>query len=274
MPSSISESENPSRSVKRSVLGPASAGGSGGWLLSVRWVLSHLFVLAMVVIMISLGLWQIRRLEERQQRNSQISAIVETEPREIEMLLASPTLPPAHTPALVVGRYLNEHSFLVANRTYDTEPGNWLVTPLELRDTTVVAISRGWVPRLWAAGVHDQDLSAPEGEVVVVGSAFKSVDGGRIGSDDVAILTELNRLDLDRVRELTGLEVADLWVQLAEQHPNTQQSSGVSLPIPVPSESLDDGPHLSYAFQWFFFSAGAIVVYGLMLRRRHRESLR
>lgn len=271
MPSSISEPENSTRSVKGSTVRPVS---SPGWLFSTRWVLSHLFVLAMVVTMINLGFWQIRRLEERQDRNSEISAIVEAEPQEIESLLSLPTLPPEHTPALVVGRYSDEHSFLVANRTFDTEPGNWLVTPMELSDGTVVVISRGWVPRLWAAGVHEQDLSAPDGEVVVVGRAFRSVGGGSIGSDDIAVLTELNRLDLDRVVELTGLAVADLWVQLNEQQPDAQRPGAASLPIPVPPESLDDGPHLSYAFQWFFFSAGAVVVYGLILRRRHRESSR
>lgn len=263
------------QSVKRSAKHPAS---SEGRLFSTRWILSHLFVLAMVVSMINLGFWQIRRLEERQERNSEISAVLETEPQAIETLLALPTLPPDHTPALVVGRYLDEHSFLVANRTYDTEPGNWLVTPMELTDGTVVVISRGWVPRLWAAGVHEQDLSAPDGEATVLGRAFSSVGGGSIGGDDIAVLTELNRLDLDRVRELTGLAVADLWVQLdeqqSEQQLDAQQPGIVSLPISVPPESLDDGPHLSYAFQWFFFSAGAIVVYGLILRRRHRESLR
>ena len=50
--------------------------------------------------------------------------------------------------------------------------------------------------------------------MIVVGRAFSSVGGGSIGKNDIAILTELNRLDLDRVTELTGLTVADLWVQL------------------------------------------------------------
>ncbi|NIR40461.1 MAG: SURF1 family protein, partial [Actinobacteria bacterium] len=48
------------------------------------------------------------------------------------------------------------------------------------------------------------------------------------------------------------------------------------LPIPVPPASLDEGPHLSYAFQWFFFSVGTVVAYGLILRRqlrpRHEEA--
>lgn len=239
------------------------------WVLSGRWILSHLFVVTIVVAMINLGFWQMRRLEERRQQNNEISAVLEAAPQEIESLLASPTLPPDHTPAVVVGSYLDEQSFLVANRTYESEPGNWLVTPMELADGKVVVVSRGWVPRLWAAGVQDNDLSAPDGEVVVVGRAFASVQGGSIGTDDIAILKELNRLDLDRVFELTGLDVADLWVQLEQQQP-----SAATLPVPVPPVSLDDGPHLSYAFQWFFFSAGAVVVYALILRRRHRELLR
>lgn len=239
---------------------------------SFRWILSHLFVLAMVVVMINLGFWQMRRLEERRDQNSEIRAALEAEPQEIGTLLVSPTTPPDHTSTVVSGSYLDEHSFLVANRTYETEPGNWLVTPLELADGTVVVVSRGWVPRLWAAGVRSDDLSAPAGEVTVTGRVFSSVGGGSIGTNEIAVLTELNRLDLDRVAELTGLEVADLWVQLEQQHP--PQHVNTSLPVPVPQVSLDDGPHLSYAFQWFFFSAGAVVVYGLILRRRQRESRR
>ena len=230
----------------------------------------------MVVVMINLGFWQMRRLEERRDQNSGIRAALEAEPQEIGRLLASPTPPPDHTSVVAVGEYLDEHSFLVANRTYETEPGNWLVTPLELADGTVVAVSRGWVPRLWAAGVQSDDLSAPDGEVTVTGRAFGSVGGGSIATNEIAVLTELNRLDLDRVAELTGLDMAGLWVQLAQPHPasTASDSADTSLPVPVPPVSLDDGPHLSYAFQWFFFSAGTVVVYGLILTRRRRELLR
>ena len=160
-------------------------------MLSFRWVLSHLFVLLMVVLMVNLGFWQMQRLEERREQNSEIRAALEAEPQGIETLLASPTLPPDHTATVAVGSYVDEHSFLVANRTYDTEPGNWLVTPLELADGTVVVVSRGWVPRLWAAGVQSDDLSAPTGEVMVIGRVFSSVGGGSIGTNEIAIMTEL-----------------------------------------------------------------------------------
>ena len=74
---------------------------------------------------------------------------------------------------------------------------------------------------------------------------------------------EISRMDLDRFTEVSGADVADAWIRLRSQTP--RQPEG--LPVPVPDPDLSDGPHLSYAFQWFFFSAGAVVVYGLILRR-------
>ena len=231
-----------------------------------KWILSHLFVAAMVVLMVNLGFWQLRRLDDRHDRNDDVRSAMEAEPAELGELLSGAELPPDHTAAVLRGTYLGEHSFLVANRTYDAQAGSWLVTPLELADGTVIVISRGWVPRLWAAGSDPRDLTPPTGEVIVTGRTFTSVGGGRIGSGNIAILPELNRLDLARVEELTGLDVADLWVQLDQQAPALG-----SIPVPVPPPGLDQGPHLSYAFQWFFFSTGTVVAYGLILRRRHDE---
>lgn len=234
--------------------------------LTPAWLLSHAFVLAMVVVMVSLGMWQLRRLDERRDRNDEVRAAFEAEPLAFERLVGSGRPPPDHTATVVTGRYLDASSFLVANRTFDSQPGSWLVTPMELSDGSVVAISRGWVSRLWAAGEDERDLTAPAGEVEVLGRVFESVGGGRIGTSDVAVLRELSRMDLDRVRELTGLEIVDTWVQLERQVPPLGD-----LPVPVPRASLDEGPHLSYAFQWFFFSTGAVVVYGLILRRRRED---
>ena len=45
------------------------------------------------------------------------------------------------------------------------------------------------------------------------------------------------------------------------------------VPIPVPRPTLDEGPHLSYAFQWFFFTISTVVAYTLILRRRRRDAL-
>ena len=48
-------------------------------LLRPSWIISHIFVLALLVSTVNLGLWQLRRLEERKSNNAQI---METTSRE------------------------------------------------------------------------------------------------------------------------------------------------------------------------------------------------
>ena len=127
-------------------------------------------------------------------------------------------------------------------------------------------VVRGWVPRLHVAGIDQRPAGPLPGPVSVTGLAFASVGGGRIGVTDPGQTPEISRPDLDRYREVTGLDPAPVWIRLRAQNPPLGE-----LPIPVPPPTLSDGPHLSYAFQWFFFSAGAAAVYGLILRRSRRE---
>ena len=214
--------------------------------------------------MIGLGFWQLVRLEDRKASNDEIRSASEAEARPVEELLGDPDVLD-HTAVAVTGVYRDDLSFLVANRSFDTQPGSWLATPVELPDGRLVVVARGWVPRRWVAGEDPRTIAVPAATTEITGRLFDSVDGGRIGTSD-APLPEISRIELDVVGEMLGIEVVDRWVQLAAQDP-----AAGDLPVPVPPPTLDDGPHLSYAFQWFFFSTGAIVVYVLILRRRLRE---
>jgi len=227
-------------------------------------MLSHVFVAVMVVLMVGLGFWQLERLEQRKTDNEAIRVASEAGVAPVEDLLGNPAVPD-HTAVHVVGTYRDDLTFLVANRTFDSQPGSWLATPVELADGRLVIVSRGWVPRRWVAGDDLRVVDVPAGVVEVDGRLFASVGGGRIGVSDSAV-AEVSRVDLAVVEELLGVAVVDRWVQLVGQTP-----SAGALPVPIPPPSLDDGPHLSYAFQWYFFSAGTVVAYVLILRRRLRE---
>jgi len=232
---------------------------------SFRWILSHLFVLFMIVFMINLGFWQLRRLDDRKASNVEIRTAMAEDPVGFETLsLVDP--PPAYTPVAVSGVYDTAHEMLIANRTFDSQAGSWLVTPLDLDDGRVIAVVRGWVPRLWVAGSDTRDASAPSGRVSIKGLTFESLSGGKVADASVAGMPELNRMDATRFDEVTGLSFESTWIRMQTQVPE----AGV-LPVPVPVRDLDNGPHLSYAIQWFFFSTATIVVYYLILKRKKQE---
>ena len=232
-------------------------------LASPGWIASHIFALAMVVLMANLGFWQLRRLDERRAANAEIEAAMAQAPADIAAHLDLRGLPPEHTAVAAAGAYLADAEVRIGNRSSGGQPGFWLATPLRLADGRAVVVVRGWVPRRSLTGLDGRSPAAPSGEVVVVGLAFDSVDGGRVAETAPGETPEISRMDLDRFTEVSGVDVEDTWIRLRAQSP--PQPEG--LPVPVPDPDLGEGPHLSYAFQWFFFSAGAVVVYGLILRR-------
>jgi cytochrome oxidase assembly protein ShyY1 len=226
-------------------------------------VASHLFAVAMVVLMTNLGFWQLRRLDERRADNAQVAEAMLRAPSDIGAYLDTLGLPPEFTAVAARGTYLTGAEARIGNRSSGGQPGFWLATPLELADGRIVAVVRGWVPRRSVTGLDERSSAPPAGEVTVAGLAFDSVEGGRIAETGPGDVPEISRMDLDRFEEVSGVDVQDVWIRLRAQSP--PQPSG--LPEPVPDPDLGEGPHLSYAFQWFFFSAGAVVVYILILRR-------
>ena len=240
------------------------------WMfLTPKWLASHAFVLTMLVVMLAAGFWQLDRLDARKASNEEIRTASESPALPVEDLLARVGAGQDvldQTAVTVTGQFLDEPGLLVANRTFDTEPGFWFVAPLGLDDGRIVLVSRGWIPRNVAAGQSQQQIEAADGRVTIAGRLFASVDGGRLGSP-VNGVPQVSRLDLDTAQDAIGLEVVDRWVQA--EAPDWRR--GV-IPIPVPRPTLDEGPHLSYAFQWFFFSASTVIAYALILRRRRSDA--
>ncbi len=217
----------------------------------------------MVVLMFNLGLWQLRRLDDRRTDNTVIAAAIAAEPVDVGAYLNEFGAPLDYTSVAAAGTYLTDAEVRIANRSSGGQPGFWLATPLQLQDGRIIAVVRGWVPRRTLSGLDDRSTAAPSGSVIVAGLAFESVSGGRIAQVDSGDTPEISQMDLTRFDAVTGLDTEDVWIRLRAQSPAQLDA----LPVPVPDPDLGEGPHLSYAFQWFFFTAGTVVVYGLILRR-------
>lgn len=244
------------------------------------WILSHLFVISCVVVFVSLGFWQLRRLDERKAYNA-VVAVNETKPMQpIEEVL--PDGPESDADAVadaqyrvvsVTGTYDTGDEVLIRNRTLQGLPGYWMLTPLVLPDGTAVAVNRGWVP--FSTTNPDgpwPEFAPPTGVVTVTGMVQDTVtkSTGLISgaTDETGVrLTTMARVDLDRFAQQVDREIYPVSVDLRTQDP--VQESG--LPDPVDPPVLDDGPHLGYALQWFAFALLTSIVYPLLLRRTARH---
>ncbi len=241
------------------------------------WIVSHVLVLALIVAMINLGLWQLRRLDEKQDRNQQIEQNTAEAPIGVDEAVAlvddGGAAAAKYRRVGAVGTYDTAGEVAIRGRSFDGAPGRWVATPFVPADGgDTVLVVRGWIPE----SVDDVDMpidgvEPPTGEVSILGYLMPTQEKQTFGSTDppTGTLSELARVDVERVDQQYAGELAPFWLQLSEQEPPSPD-----LVHPVPLPALDEGPHLAYAFQWGIFTLIAIGGYPLIIRRVARQRAR
>ena len=210
------------------------------------------------------GFWQLSRLGEQREINETISA---------RALGAAVALPPAPTSAAEIAdlewqlvefdaRWLPQDEVILRARSLGGVSGHDLLTPAVVGDATVV-VNRGWIP----IDVEDPpvQLAAPASSSTVVRGVLRPTqERGSFGPVDPADgrLSRIARIDLDRLDQQIAGDLYPMWVHLLEQTP-----AQADYPFLRALPSLDDGPHLSYAVQWFAFAAVVVVGYPILLVR-------
>lgn len=236
------------------------------FLLQPRWLAFHLLVIAAVVLMINLGMWQLRRLEERREFNDQVAAAIDEPAQPLDVVLTASTSAAAAEWRAVgaVGEYLPDEEILVVNRSQGGQAGDMVVTPMRLADGRILLVERGFVP------LGARPAAPPEGSVEVTGRLRPSQERRRGGLTDPADgeLSEVQRIDIDRLTPQLPGDVVPAYVELTTSAP----AEAGPYPIPPSAPELTERNHLSYAVQWFIFAA--CVVVGWVLAVRHSASSR
>ena len=237
--------------------------------LRTRWIVRHVAVALLVVVMVVLGLWQLRRLDEKRDIKALIEARQELPAVPVDEV-ADPVDEQQHRTVTATGRYDDDATFIVENRTFNSASGAWVLTPLVLDDGRAVVVNRGFL------GYDERgEISPPPpppGEVQVDGVLLAGEERGRFGAVDPedGDRPVLARVDLGQVAEIVPYDVLPAYVQRVSSTPD-EVSDGPPELVALGRPEASEGPHLSYAVQWFTFTTIAVVGYALLLRRVARD---
>ena len=224
-----------------------------------------LATLVMLPVLIGLGLWQLRRAEEKRELMAQFSAGASTtqelDRNNIDSL-------PLLQSIVVRGRYDGSRQVLLDNMpsTRDaadrSAPGYHVLTPLIDDARQIVLIDRGWLP----LGRTRRDL--PEISVAAQPRAVR----GRVadlpragihlsqppGAGDNAWPKVLNFPTMDELRALYGGALLPKIVLL-----DPQEADGFQREWSARFSFGEFGPerHVAYAVQWFGLAATLVVLY-------------
>lgn len=234
-------------------------------LFSRRWLGGTLLVLFAMGLFVRLGVWQLDRLKQRRAENAELQAVLDAPALDLAEPLPDAPAALENRLAMVTGRYDFANERVILLQPWQGRPGVQLVTPLIIDGLeTAVLINRGWVPQA------DYDAGALATYQMEVG--LVQVDGylalsqqSRNGSDSGG--SEVYRVNIPAIEEALPYTLLPIYLVDAP-------GDGAELEPPLRAArevDLSEGPHLSYAIQWFIFSVLTGGLYLVFVRRSERE---
>lgn len=222
-------------------------------------------------VCVRLGIWQLDRLAQRRAYNAQVAARLDAGAETLGVALARDTGDARWRRVTGQGVAEYEKEVVLAARTRGGSPGVWIVTPLRMPGTdTLVALMRGWV---YSPNGRTVDLTNwRESDTLVVNGrldAFQRPAAGapRLQSDARAF----RWLERDTLSAEWGAPVASMLVyQFGDTIGGFEATGGVT-PARFPVPTMDEGPHKSYAVQWFAFATVFLVGYGAVVVTGQRK---
>jgi surfeit locus 1 family protein len=219
-----------------------------------------------LAILLGLGVWQLQRLEWKENLIARTEAQLSQAPIALPEEL-SDTEALSYMPVAVEGRYLHGRELYWGSRVRNGVVGLHVVTPFELTDGRQILIDRGWAP----PDRRDPETrreGQPVGEVRIEGvireggwSGFPGFAPANDAAGNLWLWPELPAM-----AEAAGLErpVTEVYIDAA-----AGQHAG-EFPIGGQTRVTFKNDHLSYAITWFGLAAGLAAVYLIFGLRRGR----
>lgn len=234
---------------------------------SWRWAGYLAFVIAFAVACVLLSNWQIDRREQVVAANHKIEANYDSAPVPLDAAL--PTLDSFRaaqewSQVSMVGQYESDKQLLVRTRPLNGNPGFEVLVPFRLTDGDLFIVDRGWVPVGTRQDAPDSVPAPPSGQVSVV-ARLKPGEARLPGRS--APEGQVATIELDDIRSILKEPVhTGAYGLMVSEDP-----APATRPQPLPKPATDEGPHLSYAFQWIVFGVLAFVALGWAVRQEYRN---
>ena len=216
-------------------------------------LLPSILVLALLPGLISLGLWQLNRAEEKRQLLDAHQARQQASPISLDTL--EQQAEPAYRRVRLQGYFEPRHSLLLDNRLRDGQVGVELLQPFYDQPSGLwVLLNRGWLA--WPDRRQAPQFSTPDTPLQLtawvyrpLGEAFQLAGGSA---------------DKGWPRLITEVQVGELWQELGRgglPYELRLEPGPASLRLDWPVVAMSPDKHLGYAVQWFAMALALLILF-------------
>jgi surfeit locus 1 family protein len=240
-----------------------------------------LMTVVMLLVLLGLGTWQVRRLAWKDAILAQIARAEAAPPVPLLPTPAGPA-PAQFTPApftkvAVTGTLLHDKSALFGAEVRDTragpELGAFLIEPLQRDGALPLLIDRGWVPIK-----RTSPVAMPQGTVTIAGYVHQADTPGLFSAHDDVAGRHFYTLNPTAIGAALGLDRVAPFILIALVPPpapgmspgaSRGTSPGASVNFPIPAEHLPRPPnnHLTYAITWYGLAVALVVIFTVWARK-------
>lgn len=223
------------------------------------------FTIPALALLIVLGSWQVQRLHWKEAIIAEREAAMARAPLSVASITkAGPSL--WFRPVRATGVLLHDSEIYMDGKSYRSNPGGQVVTPMRLDRGGVVYINRGWVPR---------ELRTPEkrpagqvaGSVTVSGILRRSGRTNDWIPQNQPDKNEWYSVDVGAMAKRQGLvEVRPFYMEAGPA------ANPGGWPLGRKPMILLSNNHLQYAFTWFSFAVVLLVIYVIYHIKRPEDA--
>ncbi|MFM6968569.1 MAG: SURF1 family protein [Microbacteriaceae bacterium] len=236
--------------------------------LTRRWLGIFAMTVAFAVACVVLGQWQFARRAEAQAAIALLNANFDRSSAPIAEVLPEYDNTDRQlkwTPVSLTGRYIVDSVVYVRNRVSEAGIGFEQLVPFVNDDGGILIINRGWVSANEDYSAPANPPTVPQGNMTVTARLMPSEQtiAGRSAPDGQ--VATINAPDLAAITTFDSVDFYTGWYARLDS-----ESVSADTGIPWDRPILDEGPHLSYALQWYVFALMGFVGYGWALRKEAR----
>jgi len=226
------------------------------------------FALFMTPILLSLGLWQLQRAEEKQQLiDKQSQGETEQLSELVDVSLGDQGDDWSYRTVSVRGHYSSNEYLLLDNRTRDGVVGYEVISLFQTDDGKILLVNRGWVkapPYRDELPIITSELVNTLVSVTIKGSIY-------FPSSRVFTLSE-ERIPQGWPKRIQKLDINALSKELGETfYPFTVRLSDDNQPGALQTgwkiSQMSPDKHVGYAVQWFSLALVLVVMTALAIRK-------
>lgn len=224
--------------------------------LDLNWKIT-LFTMLFLPVLIGLGFWQLERAEQKriiQESLARQQALPPIDWQEYQQMAAEQG-ELRYRRIRLTGRFDDQRSYLIENKTHQGRWGYHLVTPFYLSGGEALLVNRGW---LAGTGYRDQlpEFETPRQEVTIDGWLFtpsknrllrEQPTGGQWPKLRLAVDAEIAQKDMQR-------PFAPQLLQLGEQNPGAYVIEWQPL-------NMSPTQHIGYSVQWFGLALALAILW-------------